>query len=59
MRLISVGGALALAAWTGFMHAAQQLKSEGSFAAFATLVPYPEINAMFATDRLGHQAQAR
>jgi 2-methylisocitrate lyase-like PEP mutase family enzyme len=59
VRRISVGGALALAAWTGFMHAAQQLKSEGSFAAFASLVPYPEINAMFATNRLGDQVQAR
>ncbi len=29
VRRISVGGALALAAWTGFMRAAQTLKSEG------------------------------
>jgi 2-methylisocitrate lyase-like PEP mutase family enzyme len=57
VRRISVGGALALAAWTGFMHAAQALKSEGSFAGLANLVPYPEINSLFATDRPGHQAQ--
>jgi len=59
VRRISVGGALALAAWTGFMHAAQQLKSEGSFAGFASLVPYTEINAMFAANRVGDQVQAR
>src|SRR5580765_5432313 len=50
VRRISVGGALALAAWTGFMRAAQTLKSEGSFAGLASLVPYAEINGLFATD---------
>ena len=48
VRRISVGGALALAAWTGFMRAAQTLKSEGSFAGLASLVPYAEINGLFA-----------
>jgi len=51
VRRISVGGALALAAWTGFIHAAQTLKSTGSFAGLANLVPYPEINSLFATGR--------
>jgi 2-methylisocitrate lyase-like PEP mutase family enzyme len=51
VRRISVGGALALAAWTGFMRAAQTLKSEGSFAGLANLVPYPEINGLFAQER--------
>jgi 2-methylisocitrate lyase-like PEP mutase family enzyme len=50
VRRISVGGALALAAWTGFMQAAQALKSAGSFSGLANLVSYPEINALFATD---------
>jgi 2-methylisocitrate lyase-like PEP mutase family enzyme len=50
VRRISVGPALALAAWTGFRHAAQVLKSEGSFAGLASLVPYPEINELFTTD---------
>ena len=50
VRRISVGGALALAAWTGFMQAAQTLKSAGSFNGLANLVPYPEINELFATD---------
>jgi 2-methylisocitrate lyase-like PEP mutase family enzyme len=51
VRRISVGGALALAAWTGFIHAAQTLKSEGSFAGLANLVPYPEINGLFAASQ--------
>jgi len=32
------------------MHAAQILKSEGSFAGLADLVPYVEINGLFAID---------
>jgi hypothetical protein len=35
------------------------LKSEGSFAGLANLVPYPEINGLFATDRPRHLAQGR
>jgi 2-methylisocitrate lyase-like PEP mutase family enzyme len=57
VRRISVGGALALAAWTGFMRAAQTLMSEGSFAGLARLVPYAEINGLFAADLPGHQLQ--
>ena len=54
VRRISVGGALALAAWTGFIHAARTLRAEGSFAGLANLVPYAEINAFFAaTDLVG------
>jgi hypothetical protein len=37
-----------LAAWTGFMRAAEMLRSKGSFAGLARLVPYAEINAFFA-----------
>jgi 2-methylisocitrate lyase-like PEP mutase family enzyme len=48
VRRISVGGALALAAWTGFIRAAQTLRSEGSFAGLESLVPYVEINNLFA-----------
>ena len=51
VRRISVGGALALAAWTGFMHAAETLKSEGSFAGLASLVPYTQVNGLFAESR--------
>jgi len=50
VRRISVGGALALAGWTAFMRAAQNLKTGGSFSSFADLVSYPEINELFASD---------
>ncbi len=50
VRRISVGGALALAAWTGFMRAAQTLKCDGSFAGLAGLVPYVEMNGLFTTN---------
>ena len=56
VRRISVGGALALAAWTGFTRAAQMLKSEGSFAGLAGLVPYGDINGFFTTDYGARQA---
>jgi 2-methylisocitrate lyase-like PEP mutase family enzyme len=59
VRRISVGGALALAAWTGFITAARTLRSSGSFAGLANLVPYPEINGLFAMELARHQAQAR
>ena len=50
VRRISVGGALALAAWTGFMRAAQALKSDGSFAGLAELASYSDINDFLAAD---------
>jgi 2-methylisocitrate lyase-like PEP mutase family enzyme len=56
VRRISVGGALALAAWTGFVRAAQSLKSDGSFAGLADLVPYTDINALLAADFRVRQA---
>lgn len=59
VRRISVGGALALAAWTGFIHAAKTLRSEGSFAGLAGLVPYPELNGLFAADLPEHQTLGR
>jgi 2-methylisocitrate lyase-like PEP mutase family enzyme len=58
VRRISVGGALALAAWTGFIRAAQTLR-EGSFAGLANLVPYPELNGLFASELSGHRDQGR
>ena len=59
VRRISVGGALALAAWTGFTRAAQKLKSEGSFAGFASLVSYADINGFFVTDYRTRQSDGR
>ncbi len=57
VRRISVGGALALAGWTGFMRAAQSLRAEGSFAGLAGLVPYAEVNDLFATTLREHRAR--
>ena len=59
VRRISVGGALALAAWTGFTRAAQKLKSEGSFAGFVSLVSYADINGFFVTDYRMRQSDGR
>lgn len=47
-RRISVGGALARAAWGGFMRAAKALAEEGSFVGFADAAPGAELNALFA-----------
>jgi 2-methylisocitrate lyase-like PEP mutase family enzyme len=58
VRRISVGGALALAAWTGFIRAATALRLEGSFAGLAGVVPYAEINSLFAANLRAHQGQA-
>jgi 2-methylisocitrate lyase-like PEP mutase family enzyme len=56
VRRISVGGALALAAWTGFMRAAETLKSKGRFDGLTNLVPYAEVNGLFAAPA-GDRAQ--
>lgn len=47
VRRISVGSSLSRAAWTAFMHAAETIAKEGSFAGFDNLVPYAEINGFF------------
>lgn len=46
VRRISVGGALARAAWGGFMHAAQIL-AKGRFDGFTGAAPGKQLNAMF------------
>lgn len=48
VRRISVGGALARAAWGGFMRAARTLAEQGSFAGFQDAAPGAELNALFA-----------
>ena len=50
VRRISVGGAFALAAWNGFMCAAEILKSEGNFSEFANVASYFDINGFLAED---------
>jgi 2-methylisocitrate lyase-like PEP mutase family enzyme len=40
VRRISVGGALARAAWGGFIKAAKEIQAEGSFTSFAEAMPF-------------------
>ena len=47
VRRISVGGALARAAWTGFLEAAREIAGQGTFSGLARAVPFAEINASF------------
>lgn len=49
VRRISVGSALARAAWGGFLKAARELASEGSFDALATAEPFGALNGFFRT----------
>lgn len=50
VRRISTGGALARAAWGGFVRAARQLASEGRFDALADAALHPELNGFFSDD---------
>jgi 2-methylisocitrate lyase-like PEP mutase family enzyme len=50
VRRISTGGALARAAWTGFITTAKQIAGEGSFAGFGSIVPFGEIDDFFSAD---------
>lgn len=47
-RRISVGGALARAAWGGFLEAAREIAERGTFSSLARAVPFGEINGAFA-----------
>jgi len=47
VRRISVGGALARAAWTGFLNAANEIAADGTFTALGRAVPFAEINGRF------------
>jgi len=48
VRRVSVGGALARAAWGGFMRAARGIAEEGHFGGFAGALPYAELNDHFS-----------
>lgn len=50
VRRVSVGSALARAAWTGFVRAAAAIAGEGSFAGFAGLTPFAALEAFFRED---------
>jgi 2-methylisocitrate lyase-like PEP mutase family enzyme len=47
VRRVSVGGALARAAWGGFMRAARLLVEEGRFDGFADAASGKELNSLF------------
>jgi methylisocitrate lyase len=47
VRRISVGGALARAAWTAFLTAAGEIATDGTFGGLADIVPFAELNARF------------
>jgi 2-methylisocitrate lyase-like PEP mutase family enzyme len=51
VRRISVGGALARAAWTGFLHAAKEIAEHGTFTGLASAAPGVEINRLFDDGR--------
>ncbi len=53
VRRISVGGALARAAWTGFLQAAKEIAEHGTFENLARAVPFAEINEAFAAQKRG------
>jgi 2-methylisocitrate lyase-like PEP mutase family enzyme/predicted alpha/beta hydrolase family esterase len=48
VRRISVGGALARAAWSGFLDAAKEIADRGTFTRLTFGVPFNEINESFA-----------
>jgi methylisocitrate lyase len=48
VRRISVGGALARAAWTGFLDAAREIAEHGTFSRLGRALPHPAINGAFA-----------
>ena len=50
VRRISVGGALARAAWTGFIAAATEIAQHGTFAGLARAVPFAEIDGSFSRE---------
>jgi 2-methylisocitrate lyase-like PEP mutase family enzyme len=47
VRRISVGGALARTAWTGFLHAAREIAEQGTFERLGSAVPFADVNDLF------------
>jgi 2-methylisocitrate lyase-like PEP mutase family enzyme len=50
VRRISVGSALARAAWAGFQRAARRIADDGSFGGLDPLASFAELNALFGED---------
>jgi 2-methylisocitrate lyase-like PEP mutase family enzyme len=51
VRRVSVGGALARAAWGGFIRAAKQLSEAGDFEGFAGATPHGELQELLGKNR--------
>ena len=49
VRRISVGGALARAAFTGFLAAAREIAEQGTFTALSRTISVPELNGLFSS----------
>jgi methylisocitrate lyase len=47
VRRISVGGALARAAWTGFLSAAREIARDGTFSELGQAIPFADLNRLF------------
>jgi 2-methylisocitrate lyase-like PEP mutase family enzyme len=47
VRRVSVGSALARAAWGGFARAARELATAGTFGGLGDALPFAELNALF------------
>jgi len=50
VRRISVGGALARAAWTGFLQAAKEIAERGTFTGLSRATSFAEINGSFGSE---------
>ena len=50
VRRISVGGALARAAWTGFLQAAREIAEHGTFACLGRAAPFAEVNGAMPSE---------
>lgn len=48
VRRISVGGALARAAWSGFVAAAKEIAEQGTFASLGRAIPTSQMNGFFS-----------
>jgi 2-methylisocitrate lyase-like PEP mutase family enzyme len=47
VRRISIGSGLALAAWGGFLRAAREITTDGTFNLLANNAPFDDLNKMF------------
>src|SRR4051812_36543896 len=48
---VSVGSALARAAWSGFIRAAKELAEQGTFGDFAAATPHGDLQAFFSSEK--------